>query len=171
MKHVIQLGVLTFVLLAVSFCKQEDKDSGGGRATSPSPYPCQSQQPVYLANGDTVKSIIDRHCISCHRVGGSRANSPMDSEQGILQWKTQIASRIRGVGGAIMPPAPAQLTIDEKNLMLEWENAQYANGSAFAGSTSSYYQNPYQSPNPYNSNCYSNGQYPYQSPYQSPNPY
>lgn len=70
-----------------------------------------------------IKPLLDRYCVTCHKAGGSRSNSPLDVYPG-LQLAKQSAAQIKG--GLMPKPGSLQLSAENKALFQRWETSGFA---------------------------------------------
>jgi mono/diheme cytochrome c family protein/cytochrome c551/c552 len=70
---------------------------------------------AYTYNGDT-KTIYDNKCVSCHRSGGSRSNSPLTTYAEVYQLRANAATLVES--GSM--PKGSSLTALQKSTLLDW---------------------------------------------------
>lgn len=101
--------------------------SSGGSTSSPG-----GSSPGSLPQGSAgakvtysveIKPLLDKYCVSCHSVGGSRATSPLTSYPS-LSIATQSSTKV--ANGTMPKPGSPQMTPAEKELFAKWA----ANGHA-----------------------------------------
>jgi cytoskeletal protein RodZ len=111
---------------------QSAPPNGGGTqppasTTNPAPGSGPSTGPTAATGSVTyagqIKSLLDKYCVTCHKAGGARSNSPLDT----YPSTTLAQDSVQKIAAGSMPKAGSpQLTPQEKELFQKWQAGQFA---------------------------------------------
>jgi len=79
---------------------------------------------VAISYSADIQPIIQANCISCHAPGGQQESSPFTTYDGLKLYtlNREIADRVVGKNGALMPPSGAMSTCNQLKIEA-WVNA------------------------------------------------
>ncbi len=101
-------------------CKNQDTSNEKTENSETGKDPGKKSTALLLADtigySDTIKSFLDKQCVSCHKAGGSRASSPLDTYENAKKYAKESLGRMKDAQNP-MPPSgvPSSSDVEKFN--------------------------------------------------------